>query len=262
MAFKFADRIKETTTTTGTGNVTLLGALSQFRAFSSEYSNDDTFYYAIVGQDGTEWEVGVGTYVSATPAIARTTVLESSNAGALVDFSAGTKEVWVDFPAEAAAFANIKHATMLGSGGTTKDFTVPARTKIIDVMLADVSTNGTSPIILRIGDSGGIETAAYKSSESTINGASVGGNNYTTAFQFAAGHDGNVTYQGVLTLRLMDPATHLWLCTGNISRSDAVQGVLISGFITLTSEITAVQLTTVGGVNTFDGSTKVNCSYR
>jgi hypothetical protein len=103
MAFKLADRIKETTTTTGTGNVTLAGAVSQFRAFSAEYSNNDTFYYAIVGQSGTEWEVGIGTYVSATPAIARTTVLESSNSGSLVNFSAGTKDVWVDVPAAAVS---------------------------------------------------------------------------------------------------------------------------------------------------------------
>jgi hypothetical protein len=111
MAFKFADRIKETTTTTGTGNVTLLGAVSQFRAFSAEYSNDDTFYYAIVGQSGTEWEVGIGTYVSATPAIARATVLASSNSGAAVNLSAGTKDVFVTFAAAAAksAFAGTLH---------------------------------------------------------------------------------------------------------------------------------------------------------
>jgi hypothetical protein len=106
MAFKLADRIKETTTTTGAGNVTLLGAVSQFRAFSAEYSNNDTFYYVIVGQTGAEWEVGLGTYVSATPAIARTTVLESSNAGALVNFSAGTKDVFVNLPSKKANSGN------------------------------------------------------------------------------------------------------------------------------------------------------------
>lgn len=101
MAFRTNDRVKETSTTTGTGNLTLLGAVSQFQAFSV-FANNDTFFYAIVGQTGTEWEVGIGTYVSATPALARTTVLESSNADALVTFSAGTKDVFVTRPARLA----------------------------------------------------------------------------------------------------------------------------------------------------------------
>ena len=101
MAFRSNDRVKETSTTTGTGNLTLLGAVSQFQAFSV-FANNDTFFYAVVGQTGTEWEVGIGTYVSATPALARTTVLESSNADALVSFSAGTKDVFVTHPAKMA----------------------------------------------------------------------------------------------------------------------------------------------------------------
>lgn len=88
-----ADRVKETTTTTGTGNVTLAGAASGFRTFASVMANNDTCTYVIAG--GTEWEVGFGTFVSATPALARTAVLASSNAGALVSFSAGTKDVFI-----------------------------------------------------------------------------------------------------------------------------------------------------------------------
>lgn len=101
MSFVTADRVKETTTTTGTGNVTLAGAVSGFQAFSI-FANNDTFFYAIVHQTLAEWEVGIGTYVSATPAVARTTVLESSNADALVNFSAGTKDVFVTRPSELA----------------------------------------------------------------------------------------------------------------------------------------------------------------
>lgn len=95
MAFVSASRVKETSTTTGTGNLTLDGAVSKFRAFSAVYANNDTFSYSIVHSGAAEWEVGIGTYVSATPAIARTTVLASSNAGALVNFSEGTKDVFV-----------------------------------------------------------------------------------------------------------------------------------------------------------------------
>lgn len=89
-----ADRVKETTTTTGTGDITLLGAASQFVAFQDVFSPSDTVSYAIVGQSGTEWEVGSGTLVDATT-LARTTVQASSNGGSAVNFSAGTKDVFV-----------------------------------------------------------------------------------------------------------------------------------------------------------------------
>lgn len=90
------DRVKETSTTTGTGNFTLAGAVAQYRAFSSVYVVGDlNIEYAIVGQTGTEWEVGIGTYIGANT-LQRDTVFSSSNAGALVNFSAGTKDVWVN----------------------------------------------------------------------------------------------------------------------------------------------------------------------
>ena len=96
MAHVVADRVKDTTTTTGTGNVTLSGsAPNGYLTFGSVLANNDTTYYCIAGQTGTEWEVGLGTYVSATPALARTTVLASSNAGSAVNFSAGTKDVFI-----------------------------------------------------------------------------------------------------------------------------------------------------------------------
>lgn len=101
MAFVSGDRVKETSTTTGTGNLTLAGAVANFQAFSI-FANDDTFFYAVVHQTVSEWEVGIGTYVSATPALARTTVLESSNADAAVSFSAGTKDVFVTHPSSMA----------------------------------------------------------------------------------------------------------------------------------------------------------------
>lgn len=91
MAHIIADRIKETTSTTGTGNVTLAGASTGFRAFSSVLANNDTTYYLIVGT--SEWEIGIGTFVAATPALARTTVVSSSNSNAAVSFSAGSKTV-------------------------------------------------------------------------------------------------------------------------------------------------------------------------
>lgn len=92
MAHVTGDRVKETTTTTGTGAVTLAGAVSGFRAFSAIAANGDTVYYAIVHQSAAEWETGLGTW-NTGGTLTRTFVIESSNAGALVNFSAGTKNV-------------------------------------------------------------------------------------------------------------------------------------------------------------------------
>lgn len=95
----FADRVKETSTTTGTGDITLAGAASQFEAFSTNFAVGDEFYYAIAGQSGTEWEVGIGT-LSGASTLVRSTVLQSTNADALVNFSAGTKDVFCTVPSD------------------------------------------------------------------------------------------------------------------------------------------------------------------
>lgn len=90
------DRVQETSTTTGTGTLTLGGAVTGYQTFSSAIGNGNTCYYAIDG--GAEWEVGLGTVGAGT--LARNTVLESSNSGSLVNLSAGTKNVFVTYPAE------------------------------------------------------------------------------------------------------------------------------------------------------------------
>jgi hypothetical protein len=110
MALVLKDRVKETTTSTGTGTITLAGAVSGFQSFSV-VGNANTTYYAIVGQGTTEWEVGIGTYTSAGTTLSRTTVLESSNSGSLVTFSAGTKDVFVTYPAEYAVVSSNNFGT-------------------------------------------------------------------------------------------------------------------------------------------------------
>ena len=107
MAFVVADRVKETTTTTGTGTVTLLGASAGFQSFAA-IGNANTTYYTIAGQTGNEWEVGIGTYTSSGTTLARTTVFSNSSGTqpSALSFSAGTKDVFVTYPAELAAFAN------------------------------------------------------------------------------------------------------------------------------------------------------------
>lgn len=98
MAFVLADRVKETTTTTGTGTITLAGAATGFQSFSA-IGNGNSTYYTIYLQGGSEWEVGIGTYTSSGTTLSRDSVLSSSNSGSLVNFSAGTKDVFCDYPA-------------------------------------------------------------------------------------------------------------------------------------------------------------------
>ena len=97
MALVLNDRVKETTTTTGTGTLTLAGAATGFETFSSAIGNTNTTYYAIASDTGTQFEVGLGTVGAGT--LARTSVISSSNSDALVNFSAGTKNVFCTFPA-------------------------------------------------------------------------------------------------------------------------------------------------------------------
>lgn len=102
----YADRVQETTTTVGVGALTLGGAVAGFRTFSAEFANNENVRYAIAG--GTEWETGDGTYASGT--LTRNAVYSSSNGGALVNFSAGTKTVWSDLPAIAIADVGLTYA--------------------------------------------------------------------------------------------------------------------------------------------------------
>lgn len=105
MALVLKDRVKETTTTTGTGTVTLAGAVTGFQSFSA-IGNSNTTYYCIAGQGTAEWEVGLGTYTSSGTTLSRTTILASSNSGSAVNFSAGTKDVFVVYPAGKSVYGD------------------------------------------------------------------------------------------------------------------------------------------------------------
>jgi hypothetical protein len=106
MALILADRVRETTTSTGQGTITLAGAATGFRSFAT-VGNANTTYYVIAGQGTSEWEVGIGTYTSSGTTLSRDTVLSSSAGGTTkTTFSAGTKDVWVDYPAGKAVYQN------------------------------------------------------------------------------------------------------------------------------------------------------------
>jgi len=122
MAYIQKDRVKETTTTTGTGAITLAGAVAGFQAFSAVMTApSDTCYYVIVSATGTDWETGTGTYSSAS-VLTRTTVLSSSNSGNAVSFTSGTKDVFMGPVAE--------RVTDIAHGGTGATTAATARTNL------------------------------------------------------------------------------------------------------------------------------------
>ena len=104
MALVLADRVRETSTTTGTGSVVLAGAYPSFQSFLAAIGNGNSTYYAISNLSLGEWEVGIGTYTSSGNTLSRTTVLSSSNSGSLVNFSAGSKDVICTQPSERAVY--------------------------------------------------------------------------------------------------------------------------------------------------------------
>ena len=137
MALVVKDRVRETTTTTGTGTVTLGGAATGFQSFSV-IGNGNTTFYTIQLANTNEWEVGIGTYTSSGTTLSRDTILESSNSGSLVNFSAGTKDVFVTYPAEKAIY--------LGNL-PTKLVVTKRDTTTADIALA----NGYLPVLNRSG---------------------------------------------------------------------------------------------------------------
>lgn len=104
MALVLKDRVKETTTTTGTGSFALAGAVTGYDSFG-QIGNGNTTYYAVYLDGGSEWEVGIGTYTSPST-LSRDTILASSNAGNVVTFSAGQKTIWCDYPAGKAVYTD------------------------------------------------------------------------------------------------------------------------------------------------------------
>ena len=100
MALVLNDRVKETSTTTGTGDVTFAGAVTGFDTFSTGIGNDNTTYYAIAHRTADEWEVGLGTLSSDSSTMERTTVLTNSDGNtSAITLGVGTKDIFCTFPA-------------------------------------------------------------------------------------------------------------------------------------------------------------------
>ena len=154
MALIVADRVQETTNTTGTGAYTLGGAVSGFQTFASEVSNADTVYYSIT--DNVNFEVGLGTYASSGGTITRTTVFTSSNSNNAVNWGAGTKNIFLTYPADKAVIEDASNNVTIGNnlvvGGTvdgrdvatdgTKLDTVETNADVTDT--ANVTSSGAA----------------------------------------------------------------------------------------------------------------------
>ena len=140
MALILKDRVKETTAVTSTGTATLLGAVTGYQSFSV-IGNGNTCYYTIAAQTANEWEVGIGTYTSPDQ-LSRDTVLSSSNSGSLVNFSAGTKDVFVTQPSSKAVYTDASNViNTSGNAATTVTFTQVNTTNLVATTVT--LTNGT-----------------------------------------------------------------------------------------------------------------------
>ena len=144
MALVLNDRVKETSTTTGTGTFSLAGAETGFETFVSGIGTGNTTYYSIVLDGTNEFEVGIGTVTDATPdTLSRDTVISSSNSDALVNFSAGTKNVFCTLPAKRAMSPSMTATDYIVTHATTlsQDQTIAS-----GVLAGPVTITGTQTI--------------------------------------------------------------------------------------------------------------------
>jgi len=224
MALVIADRVRETSTTTGTGTLTLDGAVTGFRTFGSAIGDGNTCYYTITL--GADWEVGLGTVGTGT--LARTTVLKSSNSNSAVNFGAGTKDVFVTYSADVAVITS-----------AAQTFTAAQTFRAANAIRSEVAS--TQDAVVIAGRAGG--TSSYAS---TITPTTLSANRTVTVPDetFTIGYR-NIpavgTKTGSYTLAVGDVGKYVQLGSGgSITIPDATfaEGDVISIFNNTTGNIT------------------------
>ena len=146
MALVINDRVKETSTSTGTGTFDLDGAVTGFDTFVAGIADANTTYYAIFHQGTAEWEVGLGTVTDATPdTLARTTVITSSNSDSAVTFTAGTKDVFCTLPASKAVYLDAS-GDPVGAIANVVEDTSPTLGGNLDVGAYDITSASDADI--------------------------------------------------------------------------------------------------------------------
>ena len=156
MALVLNDRVKETTTTTGTGTINLGGAQTNFETFVAGIGNSNTTYYAIVHRSNAEFEIGLGTITDASPdTLARTSIISSSNSDSAVDFSAGTKDVFCTMPASKAVHEDgssdvtLPNDLILGSDSAVLKFGADSDTTLTHTDGTGLTLNSTNKLLFR-----------------------------------------------------------------------------------------------------------------
>jgi len=166
MALQLKDRVLETANSPGTGTVTLLGASLGYQSFNTALTSGNTTYYTIADLGGNNWEVGIGTFTSPDQ-LTRDTILESSGGGSTVNFSSGTQNVFITYPAEKSvnldASNNVSALGTISSGtwNATAITTTYGGTGLTSYTAGDLPyyTSGTALSKLAIGANGYILTS-------------------------------------------------------------------------------------------------------
>jgi hypothetical protein len=161
--------------------------------------------------------------------------------------------------AEAMAAIPIVSADVVDATGMTAvDFTsIPSTAKKITVNYVALGTNGTSDVILQLGDAGGVETTGYSGGVSRTS-ASVAAANHSSGFLHANSWDGAFVMHGIAVLTLIDPDTNTWAYSFTGSLSSAAATFSASGSKSLSATLDRIRVTTAGGTQTFDTGTKIN----
>jgi len=156
MTFLLADRVKETTITTGIGTVILAGAVTDYQSFIAVIGANNNTYYCITLEDGGEWEVGIGTVrqILGVNYLDRDTVLSSSNAGSKVSFSAGAKDVFVTHPAGRTLFVDADGIAKIGGSTNYTEILADGEIRLhgtarvavdLEILLGNVNRSGPTP---------------------------------------------------------------------------------------------------------------------
>jgi hypothetical protein len=161
MSLIVADRVQETTNSTGTGAYTLGGAVPGFQTFASEVSNADTVYYSVT--DNVDFEVGLGTYASSGNLISRTTVFSSSNSNNAVSWGVGTKNIFLTYPADKAVIEDVSNNVTIGNnlvvGGTVDGVDIQTLNTTANAALPKAGGTMTGDLVLNADPTAALQSA-------------------------------------------------------------------------------------------------------
>ncbi len=257
MALVINDRVKETTTTTGTGAVSLGGAVTGFETFAAGIGNSNTVYYCIAHQDQAEFEVGLGTLDGDSSDLTRTTVISSSNSDSAVDFSAGTKDVFCTIPASKMVFEDASDNVSIS--GNFQAANITATTAFVPDA-ADGASLGTTSLEfsdLFLADGGTIKFG----NDQDINITHVADTGLTTNGDFTVGYDLTVS-GGVIDVKNTGAQSEVrFYCESSNAHYAAIKAPAhsdFSGNTTLTLPATTDTIAGIASTQTFTNKTITN----